>query len=164
MPSKVRQEAAIKENARPFSCHQTNNGRLASVSKRSCLASTACTQTKLWSESCLNIPTLPPIRTDASATLKGTSMPRFLDWLANGSTKQTEPVNRYEGFTSNGAVVLRDRRGTRKAEIPDTSAKSQTLSSDPLAIYKPDGAKSIDPGRAMANFNGWVYAAVNAIA
>ena len=32
--------------------------------------------------------------------------------------KETLPVNRYEGFKENGAAVLRDRRGTVKAEIP----------------------------------------------
>ena len=50
-------------------------------------------------------------------------MPRFIDWIRNGSTKDTAPINRYEGFTSNGAVVLRDRRGTSKAEIPDIDTK-----------------------------------------
>jgi hypothetical protein len=31
--------------------------------------------------------------------------------------KDTAPVNRYEGFQSNAAVVLRDHLGTSKAEI-----------------------------------------------
>ena len=35
-----------------------------------------------------------------------------------GDQKDTLPVNRYEGFTGDGRVVLRDRRGTAKAEIP----------------------------------------------
>ena len=35
--------------------------------------------------------------------------------------KDTTPVNRYEGFTGDGRVVPRDRRGTLKAEIPDVS-------------------------------------------
>jgi hypothetical protein len=69
-------------------------------------------------------------------------MPRFIDWIRNGSTKDTAPVNRYEGFTSNGAVVLRDRRGTSKAEIPDVDTKGITMGDDPL-IYKPTGAKSV---------------------
>jgi hypothetical protein len=48
-----------------------------------------------------------------------------------GSQKVTLPVNRYEGFTANGAVVLRDGRGTSKAEIPDIDLKSESLGSDP---------------------------------
>jgi hypothetical protein len=63
-----------------------------------------------------------------------------------------------------GAIVLRDRRGTRKAETPDVDTKSSTLSSDPLAIYKPDGAKHVDAAKAMGNFTNWTYAAVNAVA
>jgi HK97 family phage portal protein len=77
--------------------------------------------------------------------------------------KETAPVNRYEGFNEAGAVVLRDRRGTKKAEVPEVSLKSEA-GSDPLAIYKPSGAKQVDAAKAMANFNGWTYAAVNAIA
>ena len=38
------------------------------------------------------------------------------------------------------------------------------MGNDPLAIYKPSGAKSVDAAKAMANFTGWSYAAVNAIA
>jgi hypothetical protein len=60
--------------------------------------------------------------------------------------------------------VLRDRRGTIKSEIPDIDLKSETLGSDPLAIYKPTGAKTIDAAKAMGNFTGWTFAAVNAIA
>lgn len=92
-------------------------------------------------------------------------MPRIwkgiLDYV---SEKDTVPVNRYEGFTPTGAVVLRDRRGTRRAEIPSVSEKGVTLGDDPLAIYKPTGAKSVDAAKAMGSFTGWVYAAVNAIA
>jgi hypothetical protein len=96
-------------------------------------------------------------------------MPRFFRAVADEfqsrvGRKDTAPVNAYEGFTSNGAVVLRDRRGTLKAEIPDISTKSETLGNDPLAIYKPGGAKQIDAAKVMANFTGWTYAAVNAIA
>jgi len=47
--------------------------------------------------------------------------------------------------------VLRDRRGTSKAEIPDVDFKSETLG-DPLATYKPTGAKHVDAARAMDNF------------
>jgi hypothetical protein len=61
-------------------------------------------------------------------------MPEFLSRiLYRTSRKDTLPVNRYEGFQGNGAVVLRDRRGTVKAEIP-ISTKSETLGDDPLAI------------------------------
>jgi len=92
-------------------------------------------------------------------------MPRFLRTIADRiDRKDTAPVNHYEGFQSNGAVVLRDRRGTVKAEIPDADLKSAGMGADPLAIYKPTGAKAVDAAKAMANFNGWTYAAVNAIA
>ena len=92
-------------------------------------------------------------------------MPAFFKRIFNGSTtKDTVPVNRYEGFNDRGEVILRDRRGTRKAEIPDVDLKSETLGSDPLAIYKPTGAKTVDAAKAMGNFNGWTFAAVNAIA
>src|SRR5438105_1293537 len=94
-------------------------------------------------------------------------MPRFLRSIADFiDQKDTLPVNRYEGFKGDGAVVLRDRRGTAKAEIPNASEKSNggTLSDDPLAIYKPTGAKSVDAAKAMGNFTGWTFAAVNAIA
>src|SRR5579871_4684055 len=78
------------------------------------------------------------------------------------TTKDIAPVNSFEGFTSRGEVVLRDRRGTVKAEIPEVSEKA--FGDDPLAIYKPTGAKAVSPAKAMANFNGWTFAAVNAIA
>jgi hypothetical protein len=80
------------------------------------------------------------------------------------SRKDTAPVNSFEGFNASGAVILRDRRGTRKAEIPDVETKSETLGNDPLAIYKPSGAKQVDTAKAMGNFTGWTFAAVNAIA
>lgn len=73
-------------------------------------------------------------------------------------------MHAYEDFTKDGRVVLRDRRGTAKAEIPNLDQKSETLSSDPLAIYKPTGAKSVDAAKALATFTGWTYAAVNGIA
>ena len=92
-------------------------------------------------------------------------MPDFLNrFLDRASRKDTAPVNSYEGFQSNGAVVLRYRRGASKAEIPDVDLKSEGFGSDPLAIYKPTGAKAVSPAKAMANFNGWTFAAVNAIA
>jgi len=95
-------------------------------------------------------------------------MPRFLDRLfqrtASPHTNENVPLNRYEGFTANGAVVLRDRRGTTRAEFPDADEKGFGGGSDPLAIYKPTGAKDVSAAKAMGNFTGWTYAAVNAIA
>src|SRR5271156_6779189 len=79
------------------------------------------------------------------------------------SQKDTAPVNTLEGFQSTGAIVLRDRRGTAKAEIPEVTEKGFD-GGNPLAIYKPTGAKSVSPQKAMASFNGWTFAAVNAIA
>jgi hypothetical protein len=40
---------------------------------------------------------------------------RILDRV---SAKDATPVNTFAGVTADGRVVLRDRRGTRKAEIP----------------------------------------------
>lgn len=92
-------------------------------------------------------------------------MPRIFNRIfGSPSEKDTIPLNAYEGFTSAGQVVLRDRRGTRRAEVPEADLKSETLGNDPLAIYKPSGAKQVDPAKAMGNFNGYTYAAVNAIA
>jgi hypothetical protein len=91
-------------------------------------------------------------------------MPRFLRSFFGADQKDTLPVNRYEGFQGNGAVVLRDRRGAAKAEIPEADAKSFAGGDDPLAIYKPTGAKHVDAAKAMGSFTGWTYAAVNAIA
>jgi len=65
--------------------------------------------------------------------------------------KETVPVNTFEGFQANGTVVLRDRRGTIKAGIPNAEGKGFSGSSDPLAIYKPTGAKEVDAANAMAN-------------
>src|ERR1700733_4090883 len=93
-------------------------------------------------------------------------MPEFLKAVRRFVTadqKNTATVNTLEGFQSNGAVVLRDRRGTAKAEIPEVEEKGYD-GGNPLAIYKPTGAKSVSPAKAMASFNGWTFAAVNAIA
>jgi hypothetical protein len=52
-------------------------------------------------------------------------MPRFARAVREFLTidqKDIAPVNSYEGFQGNGAVVLRDRRGTAKAEIPEVRA------------------------------------------
>jgi HK97 family phage portal protein len=96
-------------------------------------------------------------------------MPRILRAIGDEfnhrfSRKDAASANEFVGFQSNGAVVLRDRRGTLKAELPNISEKSETLGADPLAIYKPSGAKTIDAAKAMGNFTGWTFAAVNAIA
>ena len=94
-------------------------------------------------------------------------MPRLFSRIlkaANPHTTVTAPTHRYEGFTEDGRVVLSDRRGTKKAEIPDVSLKSETLGSDAMAIYKPSGSKGVDAAKAIANFTGWTFAAVNAIA
>src|ERR1700704_1076210 len=86
-------------------------------------------------------------------------MPQFLRAIADRWEKNTQPLNRYEGFKQDGAVILRDRRGTAKAEIPNVSEKANggTLSDDPLAIYKPTGAKAVDAAKATGNFTGWNY-------
>src|ERR1700681_2932809 len=95
-------------------------------------------------------------------------MPEFLSRIftrtANPNSNESVPVRQLEGFQVNGAVVFRDRRGALKAEIPDIDLKSESLGSDPLAIYKPTGAKSVDAAKAMGNFTGWTFTAVNAIA
>jgi hypothetical protein len=89
-------------------------------------------------------------------------MPEFLHDVFR--RKDTASVNQYEGFQSNGAVVLRDRRGTVKADFPDADNKGFSGGDDPLAIYEPTGAKTVDAAKAMGNFTGWTFAAVNAIA
>jgi hypothetical protein len=76
-----------------------------------------------------------------------TSIPEFLMRL--WKRKGTLPVNQYEGFATTVAAVLRDRCGTRKAGIPEVDLKSEALGDDPLAIYKPTGAKHVDAGKAM---------------
>jgi hypothetical protein len=83
-------------------------------------------------------------------------MPRFLRTIADGLENSTQPLNRYESFKGDGAIILRDRRGTAKAEIPNVNEKANggTLSDDPLAIFKPTGAKSVDAAKAMGNFTG----------
>lgn len=95
-------------------------------------------------------------------------MDRFLNAIGwktqNPNSSGDVSLNKVDGFKSNGAVVLSDKRGTQKSEIPNVSEKaSYSGGDDPLAIYKPTGAKSVDPSKAMDNFKGWVYAAVNAI-
>jgi hypothetical protein len=48
-------------------------------------------------------------------------MPEFLRGVFR--RKDTASVNQYEGFQSNGAVALRDRRGTVKANFPGADTK-----------------------------------------
>lgn len=61
-------------------------------------------------------------------------MPSFLCAVTDRfNRKDTLLVNRFEAFTAEGAIVLRERRGTRQAEIPDVDTKSETLGDDPLA-------------------------------
>jgi hypothetical protein len=63
------------------------------------------------------------------------------------------PGNAFVGFQGSGAVVLRDRRDTLRAEILSVSEIAETLSDDPLAIYKPPGANraylDVYPSRAL---------------
>ena len=88
-------------------------------------------------------------------------------WLTNIFSRSFEKEqiqpNRYEGFNDNG-VILRDRRGTLKQEMPEVTEKGIAFGSDPLAIYRPTNTKDVNASRAMANFSGWVFASVNAIA
>jgi hypothetical protein len=69
-------------------------------------------------------------------------MPDFLTRIftptANPNSNETVPVHQLEGFQANGAVVLRDRRGALKAEIPDVSEKGMHgMGDDSMAIYRP---------------------------
>jgi phage portal protein BeeE len=52
----------------------------------------------------------------------------------------------------------------RNQKVPDVEERGLTLGSDPLAIYKLTGAKTVNAAKAMGNFTGWNYTAVNAIA
>ena len=62
-------------------------------------------------------------------------MPRFFNRILDRvSAKETAPLYTFEGITSDGRVVMRDLRGTRKAVVPDINTKSLTLTADPLAI------------------------------
>jgi hypothetical protein len=90
--------------------------------------------------------------------------PLFSRILARVTNKEADRPRRLDGFQANGAVVLTDFRGKREARLPDADTKSYGMVDDPLAIYKPTGAKHVDAAKAMGNFTGWSYAAVNAIA
>jgi hypothetical protein len=85
---------------------------------------------------------------------------RILDSV---SRTDTVPINTDEGFTSTGAVVLCDRRGTAKAEIPgqtprDSAAAAIRLSSTSPRVPRP----SVLP--RLGSFTDWTFADVNAIA
>jgi HK97 family phage portal protein len=95
-------------------------------------------------------------------------MPKWISNLAekiapNPNSGGTAPLNRYSGFNDTGIVVT-DRRGTKQTKAPQTEEKAFGMGSDPLAIYRPTGAKNISAAKAMGQFTGWTYAAVNAIA
>jgi hypothetical protein len=55
-------------------------------------------------------------------------------------------------MNSRGEVILRDRGGALKTELLNIREKTETLGSDPLAIYKPTGAKHPDAPKEMRNF------------
>src|SRR5665213_3405969 len=93
-------------------------------------------------------------------------MPKWISNIAeklapNPNSGGTAPLNRYSGFTNDG-VILTDRRGTQRVGMPEEKALG--MGSDPLAIYRPTGAKTVSAAKAMGNFTGWTFAAVNAIA
>ena len=75
-------------------------------------------------------------------------MPRFLSRILrrtdNPHSTSNVPANRYEGFNANGAIVLSDRRGTRKAEIPDVDTKALGMGSDPLKILASEGLPTFE--------------------
>jgi hypothetical protein len=53
-------------------------------------------------------------------------MPEFLKAVRRFVTtdqKDTAPVNSFQGFQGNGAIVVCDRRGTLKSEIPEVTGK-----------------------------------------
>jgi hypothetical protein len=86
----------------------------------------------------------------------------MLDFIQRfiGKTKSSESRKSLGRPTPQGAIVVRDSRGRRRAEIPNVSIKSETLGNDPLAMYKPTGAEHVDAPNAMGNFTGWTFAAV----
>jgi hypothetical protein len=71
---------------------------------------------------------------------------RIFQRTANPNSSTTLPAHRYDGFTADGRVVLTDRRGASK--IPNVDLKSEGLGDDPLAIYKPTGAKQVDAAKS----------------
>jgi len=83
------------------------------------------------------------------------------EFASRFSRKDALSTNGFVDFQYNGTVVVRDRRGALKAQLPNVSEKSETLGNDPLAIYRPSGAKTVMPRRRCGNFNGWTNAAVH---
>jgi Phage portal protein len=82
-------------------------------------------------------------------------MSRFFNRIIDSvSRKDIIPVNSYEGFPAGGQIVLRDRRGTVRAEVPHATEKSADMGSDPLTIYEPTGAEAVDAAKALASFTG----------
>lgn len=94
-------------------------------------------------------------------------MPKWItdlrEKIANPHSSGTAPLNRYSGFNDTG-IILTDRRGTNKVGVPTADEKAFGMGSDPLAIWRPTGAKNVSAAKAMGNFTGWTFAAVNAIA
>ena len=82
-------------------------------------------------------------------------MPQFFRALADRLKKNTQPLNRYEGFKGDGAVILRDRRGTAKAEIPNVSEKANggTLSEDGLVTPPAIALKLVPPIRSHSHYS-----------
>jgi hypothetical protein len=91
-------------------------------------------------------------------------MPRIFHAIGDGfnhsfCVKNTTLVNEFVGFQGGGAVAIRDRRGTLKAEIPAISEKSETLGDDPRDLQA-DRRQHVGAAKAMGKFTGWIYAAI----
>jgi hypothetical protein len=68
------------------------------------------------------------------------------------TTKNAASGNDFVGFQSNGAVVLRDRRGTLKAEIPNVTEKSETLGdASPTEVSNVAHGRSREAGRFQSS-------------
>ena len=84
-------------------------------------------------------------------------MPEFLKSVARFVTadqKDTASVNTFEGFQSNGAIVVRDRRGTAKAEIPEVSEKGATAATRSQSTSPPARSPSARRKRWRASTAG----------
>jgi hypothetical protein len=79
---------------------------------------------------------------------------RILDRV---SAKDATPVNTFAGVTADGRVVLRDRRGTRKAEIPKRrdqvgdaqrrpacDLRASEVANIQLRLYQAEGKRGFD--------------------
>ena len=91
----------------------------------------------------------PPQCRSASTPVSGT-----FRYSISVNQKEIATVNHHENFRGNGEDVLRDHRGTAKAEIPATDPKGFGTLSDSLAIYKPSGTKIVDTATGMATVSG----------